>query len=166
MIFVTLGTQKQSFVRLLNEIEKCHILKDEEIVAQVGYTKYNGTKIKTFDFLEKEEFLKYIEKSEFVITHGGVGSIFDALLKDKKVLAIPRLKKYDEHVDDHQVEIVKKLSEEDYIVDYNPEEYLEEEEPIDLEYKINFLRSNIFQKYVTNEDYLIVIKRGIEELLL
>ncbi|MEG1705517.1 MAG: PssE/Cps14G family polysaccharide biosynthesis glycosyltransferase [Clostridia bacterium] len=166
MIFVTLGTQKQSFKRLLEEIDKCHILDNEEIVAQIGYTKYESDRIKTFDFLEKEEFLKYMEKAEFVITHGGVGSIFDAILKDKKVLAMPRLKKYSEHVDDHQIEIVKKLSEEGYIVYYNPDEYIDEEDPPDLENKINFLRTNIFQKYTENTEYLVKLNRAIEELLL
>ena len=82
MIFITLGTQRQSFKRLLDEIENCKILDNEEIIAQVGYTKFVSNKIKIIDFLETDEFNKYIENSEFVISHGGVGSIFSAILKN------------------------------------------------------------------------------------
>ena len=166
MIFITLGTQKQSFERLLDEVENCRILDNEEIVAQVGYTKYTSEKIKVIDFLEPEEFNRYIERSDFVITHGGVGSIFSAILKGKKVIAMPRLKKYNEHVDDHQIEICRKLATLDYIIDYNPDEYLLEEDAPDLEERINFLRSNIFQKYVEDEGYLSKLDRCIEEFFL
>lgn len=166
MIFITLGTQKQSFKRLLDEIESCKILDNEEIVAQIGYTKFISQKIKTIDFLETEEFNKYIQNSEFVITHGGVGSIFDALLKDKKVIAMPRLKKYNEHIDDHQIEICEKLASLGYIINYNPDKYEGEENITDLEQEVNFLRSNIFQKYVEDTSYLPKLNRCIEELLL
>jgi len=166
MIFITLGTQKQSFKRLLDEIESCKILDNEEIVAQIGYTKFVSEKIKTIDFLETDEFNKYIQNSEFVITHGGVGSIFDALLKDKKVIAMPRLKKYNEHIDDHQIEICDKLASLGYIINYNPDKYEGEENITDLEQEVNFLRSNIFQKYVEDTSYLPKLNRCIEELLL
>lgn len=166
MIFVTLGTQKQSFIRLLQEIENCKILNNEEIVAQVGNTKFVSDKIKTFDFLDQEEFNRYIENSEFVITHGGVGSIFSAILKGKKVIAMPRLKKYIEHVDNHQIEICEKLASMDYIVYYNPDAYENEESPSNLEQKINFLRSNIFQSYIEDTSYLPKLNRCIEEFLL
>jgi len=166
MIFITLGTQKQSFKRLLDEIENCDILNNEEIIAQVGHTKFTSDKIKTIDFLETDEFNKYIENSEFIITHGGVGSIFAAILKNKKVIAMPRLKKYKEHVDDHQIEICEKLANMGYIINYNPDKYEDEENATDLEQEINFLRSNSFEKYVEDTSYLPKLTRSIEELLL
>ena len=166
MIFITLGTQKQSFKRLLDEIERCKILDNEEIIAQVGYTKFVSEKIKTIDFLETDEFNRYIGNSEFVITHGGVGSIFDALLKNKKVIAVPRLKKYNEHIDDHQVEICEKLATLGYIINYNPDRFEEEENNSNLEQEINFLRSSTFEKYIEDTSYLPKLSRCIEELLL
>lgn len=166
MIFVTLGTQKQSFKRLLQEIEDCKMLDNEEIVAQIGHTKFISEKMKIVDFLDEEKFNEYIKKAEFVITHGGVGSIFSALLKEKKVLAMPRIKKYNEHVDNHQIEICEKLANMDYIVYYNPDSYENEENPPSLEQKINFLRSNVFQTYIEDTSYLPKLSRCIEELLL
>ena len=166
MIFITLGTQKQSFKRLLDEIESCKILDNEEIIAQVGYTKFVSEKIKTIEFLETDEFNKYIENSEFVITHGGVGSIFSAILKNKKVIAMPRLKKYNEHIDDHQIEICEKLAMMGYIINYNPDKYKSEENCTNLEQEINFLRSNIFEKYTEDTSYLSKLSQSIEDLLL
>lgn len=166
MIFVTLGTQKQNFKRLLDEIEICKILNGQEVVVQAGYTEYSSEKMKIIDFLDSDEFNKYILAADFVITHGGVGSIFSALLKNKKVIAMPRLKKYGEHVDDHQIEICKKLASMNYIIYYNPDEYVDEENPETLENKINFLMSNTFQPYIEDASYLAKLNRSIEECLL
>lgn len=166
MIFVMLGTQKQGFNRLLEEVENCDILKDEEIIAQIGHTKYTSNNIKTIDFIESEELKNYVAKAEFVITHGGVGSIFSALLKNKKVIAMPRLKKYGEHVDDHQIEICKKLSSMNYIVYFNPVETENEEKPDTLENKINFLRTNNFDTYIEDTSYLSKLNRSIEDLIM
>lgn len=118
MILVTVGTQKQQFNRLFELIEKCDYLKDEKIIAQVGYTKYNNEKIKCFDFISLDKMNKYISQSDIVITHGGVGTIFSALKQGKKVIAVPRLAKYDEHINDHQIEVCEELEKEGYILYY------------------------------------------------
>ena len=41
-----------------------------------------------------------------MITHGGTGVIIGAVKKGKKVIAVPRLAKYGEHVDDHQLQLL------------------------------------------------------------
>jgi len=51
-----------------------------------------------------------MSQSDTVITHGGTGAIIGAVKKGKKVVAIPRLSKYGEHVDDHQLQIVNQFS--------------------------------------------------------
>lgn len=48
-------------------------------------------------------------KADIVITHGGTGAIIGAVKKGKKVIAVPRLAKYGEHVDDHQLQLVKQF---------------------------------------------------------
>lgn len=119
MIFVILGTQDKAFVRLVKEIEelkKDGIIK-EKIVIQSGVTKYESDEIEMIDYLSMKEFEKYIKKAKYVITHGGVGSILDALKYNKKVIAIPRLEKYDEHENNHQIQIVEKFDELGYIMD-------------------------------------------------
>lgn len=118
MILVMLGTQNNSFHRLLEEIDKLvkkGIINDE-IIVQAGYTKYNSKNMKILGLMPKEELEKYQEKADLIITHGGVGSIISSIEKGKKVIAIPRLHEYQEHVNDHQIEIVEKYSNENLII--------------------------------------------------
>lgn len=119
MIFVTLGTQDKSFVRLLEAIDKeieNGNIKDK-VVVQAGYTKYESKNMEIFDLMSDDQFEKYIAKSDLIITHGGVGSILTAIKKDKKVIAAARLKKYKEHTNDHQKQIVKEFSNQGYILE-------------------------------------------------
>ncbi len=118
MILVLLGTQDKSFHRLLEQIDKS-IKKGtikEEVIVQAGYTKYESEKMKIFDFVSKEELESYVEKSSFIITHAGVGSILDGIRKGKKMIVAPRLKKYKEHTNDHQLQILKEFSELGYVL--------------------------------------------------
>ncbi len=118
LILVTLGTQDKSFVRLLNAIEyqiKKGVIK-EPVIVQAGYTKYNSDYMQIFDFISKEEFDQLIKKCDVLITHGGVGSIIEGLKNNKKVIAAPRLAKYKEHTNDHQIQIIKNFSKRKYII--------------------------------------------------
>ena len=119
MVFVTLGTQDKEFPRLLEEVEKLidKGIINEEIVAQIGSTNYNSDKMKLIDYMSRNEMLTFIKNAEYVITHGGVGTIIDSLNLNKKVIAVPRLKEYKEHVNDHQLEIVNEFSKLGYILD-------------------------------------------------
>ena len=118
MILVTLGTQKQKFYRLLDAVEK--LKTDEEIIVQAGGSAdYKSDRMKIFDFISYDEMNKYIDQADLIITHGGTGSIIMPLQKGKKVIASPRLEKYGEHINDHQVEIVNVFSDEKHILAYN-----------------------------------------------
>ena len=111
MIFITVGSQKFQFNRLLREIDNLIEKKVivEEVFAQIGYSDYIPKNYKFKKFLDKDEFNNFIDSSRIIITHGGTGSIISALKKSKKVIAIPRLSKYGEHVDDHQIQIVSQF---------------------------------------------------------
>ena len=109
MIFVTLGSQKFQFDRLLQAVDE--LQTDEEIFAQIGYSEYKPKHSKYKRFLDRDEFDKIMDSSNIVITHGGTGAIIGAVKKGKKVIAVPRLKKYGEHVDDHQIQLVNQFSE-------------------------------------------------------
>ncbi len=119
MVFVVLGTQKNQFNRFLTMVEE--LVKSGEIkepvVAQIGYTKFETDLFKCFSMVSEEEFQKYVSEASVIITHSGSGALFSAIKKGKKIIAVARLKKYREMIDDHQTELVKKLSEEGYILD-------------------------------------------------
>lgn len=111
MIFVTLGSQKFQFNRLLQKIDE--LVKEEaikeEIFAQIGYSDYKPENYQYKDFLNRNEFSEIQSKADVVITHGGTGAIIGAVKKGKKVLAVPRLAKYGEHVDDHQIQLLQQF---------------------------------------------------------
>ena len=118
MILVLLGTQNNSFHRLLEEIEKNikdEIIKDE-IIVQAGYTKFQSHRMRIIDLMSKEQLEKFQDEADLIITHGGVGSIISSVEKGKKVIAVPRMHEYGEHVNNHQKEIVKDFNDKGYII--------------------------------------------------
>lgn len=121
MILVTLGTQDKSFERLLEaiqrEINNGNI--KEEVIVQAGHTKFNSPNMKIFDLIPMDEFDELIKSCDLLITHGGVGSIITGLKNNKKVIAAARLKKYGEHTNDHQLQIISNFSEAKYILALN-----------------------------------------------
>jgi len=119
MIFVLLGTQPQPFNRLINELlalEARGVFAQTEIVIQAGHTKVDDPRFVVFDFISPEQFDTFISEADLVITHGGAGSIFAALHKRKKVIALARSRKLGEHVDDHQSELVDELYKDGYVI--------------------------------------------------
>lgn len=118
MILVTLGTQDKPFKRLLKEIEN-QIKKGnikEKVIVQSGYTKMKSKYMEMFDLLPTKDFNKLIKECDLLITHGGVGSIIEGLNNNKKIIAVARLKKYGEHDNDHQIQLINNFSEEGYII--------------------------------------------------
>lgn len=149
MIFVALGTQKFQMNRLLKaiDIQKQDNLIKEEVFAQVGKSEYRPKNFKYDTFLKGDEFDKYIEKSDIIITHSGVSTIVKALKLEKKVIVVPRFAKYGEHVDDHQLEIAETFSELNYVYTI-----LE----VDQLYKlIEDVKIHNFNKYVSGNDKMI-----------
>jgi UDP-N-acetylglucosamine transferase subunit ALG13 len=153
MVFISVGTQKQSFKRLFHLVEESKILEGKKIVAQSGYTEYSSDKIDMFKFMDNETYKNYMNEAEIVICHGGVGTIFDALYSGKKVLVVPRLAKYEEHVNDHQIEICEELEKQGYLL------YLKEFDIFDDVLK-KLINSN-FKKYVPDDNYLKILRKEI-----
>lgn len=119
MIFVALGTQDKDFSRLLKAIDReieNGVIK-EKVIVQAGHTKYESKNMEIFDLIPTDEFNELIKKSSLVITHGGVGNILSAIKAGKPVIAAARLKKYKEHTNDHQKQIIDEFVEQGYILE-------------------------------------------------
>ena len=128
MILVTLGTQDKTFVRLLEKIDQLinnGLIKDK-VIVQAGFTKYNSENMEIFDLIPQDEFNSLMDKADIIITHGGVGNIISALEKNKKVIAVPRLAKYGEHINDHQTQIIAKFNTLGYIIGLQDVEELDD----------------------------------------
>jgi UDP-N-acetylglucosamine transferase subunit ALG13 len=140
MIFVTLGTQKFPFDRLLRKVDElCGQGKLSGVFAQTGHSLYTPKNYEDKQFLSANEFDSCMEKADLVISHGGEGSLLTALQKGKRVVAVPRDAKFGEHVDGHQFEIVQAFAEMDYL-----EACLEMER---LEESIERAKTREFAKY-------------------
>ena len=112
MIFVTVGTQPNGFLRCLKEVETLidkYGIK-EEVVAQIGNTDFQTDKFKTIPFTGENEFKEYI-------ANAGSGAIFNSIKAGKKIIAMARLHDFNEMADNHQTELIKKLSDGGYIID-------------------------------------------------
>ena len=106
MIFVTVGTHEQQFNRLIEEIDRLKgngIIKDE-VIMQTGYCTYEPKYCEWSELLPYDQMLENVDKADIVITHGGPSSFIMPLQIGKIPIVVPRQKKYDEHVNNHQVE--------------------------------------------------------------
>lgn len=114
MIFVTVGTHNMDFDRLLRALDG--YLEKGEIVqtcrAQRGYSNYEPRHYSCRRFFPPEEFLKLLRSAEVVVTHAGGGVVTACLREGKKMVVVPRLKKFGEHTNNHQLEIARQLAEE------------------------------------------------------
>lgn len=158
LIFITVGSQKFQFNRLLKEID-CLIetrkINPDNVFAQTGYSTYEPRFYNYKNFLNKEEFLESIENCNIVITHGGTGSIINGVKKRKKVIGIPRTEKYGEHVDNHQFEIIEQFTKSNLIYGiYNVNE---------LGNAVLKVQDMNFREYKSNTQNIINILNGFLE---
>lgn len=159
MIFVTVGSQKFQFNRLLKEIDELIENKviNEEVFAQIGVSDYKPQNYKYKEFVTQDEFNKYLDEARLIITHAGTGVIVNAIKKGKKVIGIPRLSKFGEHVDDHQIQLLKEFANMNLI-----ETCIDEKE---LKEKIQQIENKEFKKYDSNnENFIKDIKEYIRKI--
>lgn len=106
MIFVTVGSRNYPFDRLFVKLDELfdNGILEGELFAQIGTATYRPRNYKYKNFISQDEFLEAINKADIVVSHGASGSIMKALNAGKKVIAVTRLAKYGEHIDDHQIQ--------------------------------------------------------------
>ena len=107
-ILVSVGASEFSFERLLRIIDElCEegVLDGNHVIAQKGVATYTPKHYRSFDLIGRDEYQKYMEQADVIISHAGTGSVIPALKIGKKVIVFPRLAKYGEHVDNHQLEL-------------------------------------------------------------
>lgn len=113
MIFVTVGTHEQPFNRLVQEID--NLKRDgvitEDVIMQTGYSTYEPKYCKWDKLIPYKQMIKNVEDARIVITHGGPASFIMPLQIGKTPIVVPRQKKFDEHVNDHQVEFARNVAE-------------------------------------------------------
>ena len=106
MIFVTVGTHGQPFGRLVRGLER---LPADELVVQYGHAEPPHGVRHAVPFMSFAEVMEHLRAADVVITHAGVGSILCATNAGHVPIVVPRLKRFREHVDDHQLHLIGEL---------------------------------------------------------
>lgn len=128
MILVTLGTFNIEFPRPLKAIQKAVIEKKvtEKVVVQRGHTNFDSDYLEVVQFFTPAELDKLYDEARLVVAHSGIGSVLSGVRKGKKLIVVPRLKKYNEHIDDHQLDLLHEFDKSNYIIAWNENESFEE----------------------------------------
>lgn len=113
MIFIILGTERYPFDRMIKSVDR--LIEDgvirEEVFFQLGSCKYEPRHAKFARFLSFGEMYENISRSSLVLAHAGAGTTLLCLQVGRPVILFPRLCKFKEHVDDHQVPFAEKMKE-------------------------------------------------------
>ncbi len=153
-ILVTVGTQEQEFNRLFSMVESLD-LTGCNVVVQCGTANYQNERFSVSSMLE--DFDEVVANSDLIITHGGVGSIISALKLKKKIIAVARLEKYKEHVNDHQLEIVNKYEADGYILTAN--------DNVSMQNALTKINDFVPKEFVSNnENFIVQLDKIIGEL--
>lgn len=105
MIFVTLGTQAYPFDRLLRGLDGT----EEELVVQGGSSTHRPDGATWFEFLDYPQLVEHVRAARVVVTHAGVGSVMTVVAEGKRPVVVPRLARYGETVDDHQLPFARRM---------------------------------------------------------
>lgn len=139
MIFVTVGTEKFPFDRLLKTIDEALQNKEieQEIFVQIGSSDYKPKSFTYKDYIDFDEMVKFIQKSEVVVSHAGIGSTLLCLSLGKIPILFARNVDFGEHLDNHQIDFTRKMDTlGKVIVAYNEKELI---------YKIKYYKKIISQ---------------------
>lgn len=119
-VLVTIGSMvEKKFTRIFKTVDElCEegILDGKNVIAQVGFDNYSSKYYKCFDMIADEDFKRIIGESDLIIAHAGTGTVISSIKQGKKVIIFPRMAQYDEHYDDHQLELAELFTKQGYVL--------------------------------------------------
>jgi UDP-N-acetylglucosamine transferase subunit ALG13 len=118
LIFITIGTRQYPFDRLLRKLDELYEdgTISESMFAQTGTSTYSPKHYEHKEFITPEEFDEHIAAADLVVSHGASGSIMKALNAGKRVIAVTRLERYGEHINDHQIQNNEAFGSNHYVI--------------------------------------------------
>ena len=158
MILLTVGTMRP-FDRLVRAVDEAvgKQLVSEEVFAQIGHGRYTPRHLHYTDVLGREDLIERVKAASGMIGHAGIGTIVMAINYSKPLLVVPRLKRYGEHVNDHQVDTAEAFAEVGCVLTASGS--------ADLIEKIGELRDFVPKKRDTGEDAIAARIAGFLERL-
>lgn len=108
MILVTTGTNGAPFDRLLRGVDGLDAR--EALVVQHGPSGVRPHGASCAAYLPFDVLVSCVRRARAVVTHAGAGSVVVALANGRRPFVVPRLARYGEAVDDHQVGFARRLA--------------------------------------------------------
>ncbi|MDR3471989.1 MAG: glycosyltransferase [Devosia sp.] len=110
MILLTIGTQLP-FDRLVQALDEITPLLRHEVFGQIGQSEYTPVNMQWSAFLGADEFDVRFRAASVVVSHAGIGTILSAQKYRKPLIIVPRLARYGEHRNDHQLATANQVRE-------------------------------------------------------
>jgi len=114
VIFATVGSHPTyAFDRFLRALES---LPGERLVVQYGPGRPPENAATAVPWMTFAEVAEQMERAEHVVSHAGAGTVLCAARAAQVPIVFPRLQRYGETVDDHQLELARRLAEDGRVV--------------------------------------------------
>jgi UDP-N-acetylglucosamine transferase subunit ALG13 len=107
MIFVSVGTHEAPFDRLLRAVDELKL--DEKLIVQYGPSDVRCRGAVESEYMSFDEVVDHVRNARAVVMHAGVGSVTIVLANEKRPIVMARRREFGEHVDDHQIELARRL---------------------------------------------------------
>jgi UDP-N-acetylglucosamine transferase subunit ALG13 len=113
LILVTVGTNQYDFDRLFKMLgeQPLYLSEDVRWVIQKGHNllETNPVNGEVLDMVSRDEMEVLVKQASLVISHCGIGSINQMLSYQRNVVFVPRVARYQEFSDDHQLQIANEI---------------------------------------------------------
>jgi UDP-N-acetylglucosamine transferase subunit ALG13 len=114
VIFATVGSHPSfRFDRFLRALET---LPGDDLVVQHGPGTPPANAHQAVPWMSFPEVLDHMNRAEKVVSHAGTGTILCATRAGHTPVVVPRLHRFEETVDDHQLDLARALAETGRIV--------------------------------------------------
>ncbi|MEM9356597.1 MAG: glycosyltransferase [Pseudomonadota bacterium] len=108
--FVSVGNSRYQMQRLLRVVCKYSEQLPQPIHVQNGHTPFVCPSVRSSAFVSQSQFEQYLIKADVIVLHGGGGSILQANRFGKVPVVMPRRVGREEHIDDHQHALCRRLA--------------------------------------------------------
>jgi len=110
-ILAAVGTDPHAFDRFVQWVDSAVAeLTTHRCLLQAGFSGAPAPHCARVPFLRWEDFHAQLHSCDYVVCHGGTGTLSAALQCGRRPIVVPRLARFSEHVNDHQLDVVRALA--------------------------------------------------------
>lgn len=110
-LFVTVGTDYHRFDRIVWWLDEW--MSNEPLVESAIVQRGTSAKpelVESVDYLQRTQLVEEFRDATVVVCHGGPATILECRSNGIVPIVVPREERYDEHVNDHQVDFCERLA--------------------------------------------------------